>query len=72
MGKSSTCRELKATLNVSHSYIDLIKGTVMKHKTDNLNVVHILQHGSKKLELHILVLKFFEFCIKNDIQLHSE
>ena len=42
MGKSSTWRELKAILNVLHSYIDLIKGTIMRHRTDSLNVVSIL------------------------------
>ena len=44
----------------------------MKHRTDNLNVVSILQYGSKKPELHKLALKLFEFCIKNNIQLHPE
>ena len=44
----------------------------MKHRTDNLNVVSILLYGSKKPELHMLALTFFEFSIKNDIQLHPE
>ena len=69
MGKSSTWRELKANLNVLHSYINLIKGTIVKHRTDNLNVVSILLSGSKNPELHMLPTEFFEFSIKNDIHL---
>ena len=57
---------------MSRSYIDFIKGTTVNHRTDYLNVVSILLYGSKKPELHMFALKFFQFCIKNDIQLHPE
>ena len=42
MGESSTVRELKATLYVLESYLDSIRGTIMKHRTDNQNIVLIL------------------------------
>ena len=50
----------------------MVKGTIVKHRADNLKVVSILLYGSKKAELHMLALEFFKFCTKNDIQLHPE
>ena len=60
MDTSSTWRELKTTRNVLHSYPDLIKGTTMKHRTDNLNVVSILLSGSKKPELQYVSTRSFQ------------
>ena len=46
---SSTFREPKAMLFVLQSYIHLIKGKVIKHRSDNINVTRILLSGSKKV-----------------------
>ena len=54
---SSTFRELKAMLFMLQSYIHLVKGKVIKHRSDNMNVTRILLSGSKKVYLHILVWK---------------
>ena len=54
------------------SFLDSIKGTIMKHRSDNQNVVHILSHGSKEPKLHELALQSFKFCIANSIQLYPE
>ena len=59
--ESSTFRELKATLYVLESFLDSIKGTIMKHRSDNQNVVRILSYGSKEPKLHELALQFFKF-----------
>ena len=72
IGESSTFRELKATLYVLESFLDSIKGTIMKHRSDNQNVVRILSYGSKEPKLHELALQFFKFCIANSIQLYPE
>ena len=40
--------ELEANLNVLHSYLDLINGTIMKHWADNSIAVSIILSGSKK------------------------
>ena len=72
MNSTSSWRELSATSNVLHSFINLIEGKVIKHRTDCQNVVRILNSGSKKFDLQILVCNIFKLCIKHNIQLHSE
>ena len=54
------------------SYLGSIKGTIMKHRSDNQIVIRILSYGSKESKLHELVLRFFKFCIANSIQLYPE
>ena len=46
IGESATCRELKGTLNVMKSYVNILKGNTIKHRTDNQNVVRALSTGS--------------------------
>ena len=72
IGKSYTFRELYATLYGLESYLDSVRGTIMKHRSDNQNVVRILSYGSKKPQLDELALQFFKFCIASSIQLHPE
>ena len=60
---SSTYRELKATLYVLASFADQLKGKVVKHHSDNQNVVSVLFNGSKKQALHKVVLSIFNLCI---------
>ena len=64
-------RELKGTLNVMKSYVDILKGnTVLKHQTDNQNVVRAPSTGSKKDNLHAPVITIFKLCIENDIHVY--
>ena len=72
MNSSFTWRELSATFNVLHSFINLIEGKVTKHRTDCQNVVRNLNSGSKKFDLQNLVCNIFNLCVKHNIQLHSE
>ena len=44
---SSTCRELKATLYVLASFADQLKEKVVKHHSDNLNVVMLCLMAAK-------------------------
>ena len=71
-GNFSESNMKSATFNVLHSFINLIEGKVIKHRTDCQNVVRILNSGSKKFDLQNLVCDIFNLCIKHDIQLHSE
>ena len=72
IGRSSTWRELKGTLNVMHSYIDCLKGKTVKHRTDNQNVIRALSAGSRKAALHALVIDIYKLCIENNIHLFPE
>ena len=72
MNSSSTWRELSATFNVLRSFINLIEGKVIKHRTDCQNVVRVLNSGSRKFDLQDLVCDIFNLCIKHNIQLHSD
>ena len=54
IGESSTFRDLYATLYMLESFLDLIRGTIMKHRSDNQNVVRTLSYGSKEPKLHEL------------------
>ena len=53
-------------------YIHLIKGKVIKHRSDNMNVTHILLSGSEKCCWHVLALEIFKSCFQNGTQLHTE
>ena len=68
-GKSSTWRELKGTLNVLSSLVEIIHSQILKHQTDNKNVVTVLSIGSTKSDLQELVVNIFKFCIRHNIQL---
>ena len=68
-GKSSTWHELKGTLNVLSSSVEIIHGQILKHHTDNKNVVTVLSIGSRKPDLQELVVNIFKFCIRHNIQL---
>ena len=59
-------------LFVLQSYIHFIKGKVIKHRSDNVNVTRILLSGSKKSCLNTLALEIFKLCFQNAIQLHTE
>ena len=54
------------------SFADQLKGKVVKHHSDNQNVVRVLFNGSKKQALHKVVLSIFNLCIDNKINLLPE
>ena len=64
IGQSSTWRELKGTLNVMKSYVNIFKGNTVKHRTDNQNVVRALSTGSKTDNLHLLLSIFSNFALR--------
>ena len=68
-GKSSTWCKLKGTLNVLSSSVEIIHSQILKHHTDNKNVVIVLSIGSRKPDLQELVVNIFKFCIRHNIQL---
>ena len=54
------------------AFADQLKGKVVKHHSDNQNVVRVLFNGSKKQALHKVVLSIFNLCIDNKINLLPE
>ena len=50
--ESSTWRELRGTRLVLMSVIDKLAGKTARHRTDNMNVEHILKVGSPKPKPH--------------------
>ena len=69
---SSMCRELKAILYVLASFGSQLKEKVVKHHSDNQNVVCALFNGSKKQGLCKVELNIFNLCIDNKINLLPE
>ena len=70
-GKSSTWREIKAVELCLLSFKDVLKGSSVTCYTDSQNVASIILKGSKIHELH-LALTVFEFCAKNDTEIHMD
>ena len=66
---NSTYSKLKAALYVLASFADQLKEQVIKHHSDNQNVVCALFNGSKKQALHKVILNIFNLCIDNNINL---
>ena len=66
-GKSFTWCELKGTLHVLSSFVKIIHSQILKHHTDNKNVVTVLSIGSRKPDLQELVVDIFKFCIRHNI-----
>ena len=69
IGQSSTWREQKGTLK---SYVNILKGNTVKHRTDKQNVVRALSTGTKTDNLHAIVINIFKLCIENNMQLFPE
>jgi hypothetical protein len=70
--KSSTWRELSAVYQVLSAVATKLGGSRVRWFTDNQNVAHILQVGSKKGELHAIALKIFSLAVHYSIQLEPE
>ena len=67
-----TWRELKGTFNVLCSFVKIIKGRKVRHRTDNQNVVRALTNGGKKQHLQAVTMDIFKLCIENNINLFPE
>jgi hypothetical protein len=69
-GKNSTQREIKAVELCLLSFKDVLKGSSVTCYTDNQKTASIILKGSKVYELQSLALTVFEFCVKNDTDIH--
>ena len=54
---------------VLSSSVKIIHSQILKHDTDNKNVVTVLSIGSRKPDLQELVVNIFKVCIRHNIQL---
>ena len=70
--KSSTWRELRATHLVLKSFLADIRGKDVRHRTDNRNVVSILQVGSRNKELHNEAVALYQLCHQFGVRLQTE
>ena len=70
--KSSTWRELRATRLVLESFLPNIQGQDVRHRTDNQNVVSILQVGSRHSELHDEAVAIYHLCHQFGVRLQAE
>jgi hypothetical protein len=70
-GKSSTWREIKAVELCLLSFKDVLKGRSVTCYTDSQNAASSILKGSKVHELQSLALTIFEFCAKNDTEIHT-
>ena len=70
--QSSTRRELKCTFYVLSSYLTQLQGMMVKHRTDNQNVVRALSNWSRTDLVQDLAVDIFKLCITVNIQLFPE
>ena len=69
---SSTWRKLKAVSLVLCALASKLSGHSVKRFTDNQNVVHIVESGSRKQHLQLLALNIFKVCFRHSICLYME
>ena len=69
--QSSTWRELEAVRRVMFSNTDKVSGQSLQVVSDNKNVKHILQVGSKKVKLNDICLDIVQSCDDNDVTLSA-
>ena len=67
--ESSTWRELEAVKRLLINFVNILSGKTIRVFTDNLNITHILNIGSRKMVLHKNALFVDEFCRENAIKL---
>ena len=70
--QSPTWRGLKGAFYVLASYLKQLQGMVVKHRTDNQNVIRALSNGSKNELVQELVVDIFKLCVEFNIQLVPE
>ena len=71
-GHSSTWRELSAVWLVLQAVAEKLLNYRVRWFTDNQNVVRILQVGSRKPELHAIVLKVLALAVQSQICIEPE
>ena len=59
---SSTWRELEAVYRVLLSILNILQGKTVKWYTDNQNIVHIINKGSRKRDLQQIAVKIADAC----------
>ena len=64
----STWRELKGSNRVLNYFASFIQNKTVKLNTDNKNVAHILQVGSKKEELQHMTVNISNVCKQNILE----
>ena len=69
---SSTWRELAAVWLVLQAVAEQLLNYRVRWFTDNQNVVHILQVGSRKPELHAIALKVLALAVQSQICIEPE
>lgn len=67
--KSSTWRELESVHRIINTHSDDLKGSSLVVYSDNKNVSHILEVGSKKENLQLIASDIFQSCSYNKITL---
>ena len=70
--QSLTWRELEAVYQVLCSYARQLRVHAIKWFTDNQNVVHVVQVGSRKPHLQDGAMSVFETCFQHGIRLQME
>lgn len=70
--ESSTWRELRGTRLVLLSVGEKLAGKTVRHRTDNMNVEHILNVGSPKPQLHSEAVAIYTLCRRYQIHLEPE
>lgn len=70
--KSSTFREVKAVRLALRAYGDILQGRTVKWFSDSQSCVKVIQAGSTKSDLQLESLKFFDLCIKWNIDLRIQ
>ena len=65
--QSSTWRELFAIRFALESFTELLHRSHVKWYTDNQAVAKIIEVGSMKLDLHLIAIKVFQFCLDHNI-----
>jgi hypothetical protein len=71
IGSSSTWREIKAVELCLLSFKDVLMGSSVTCYNNSQNVASIILKGSKVHELQSLALTIFEFCAKNNTEIHT-
>ncbi|VDI25194.1 Hypothetical predicted protein [Mytilus galloprovincialis] len=69
--ESSTWRELETVRRVLNSYDSFLENKTVKVNSDNKNVTHILNVGSKKFKLQKVVTDILNSCSKKNIGLQT-
>jgi hypothetical protein len=67
--QSSTWRELEAVYRLLLFLLDILQGQKIKWYTDNQNIVHILNKGSRKIDLQQISIKIANVCTLHNIVL---